>query len=270
MRSNYAREWISASGVDIPLIEGGFKALRQVILDQITDTANRVPIVRIGGKTGTAKTVLVKAIDFSTDLEAHANHRGSSFGQRVSGISTQINFENSLGIDLLRKRQAFPRRTLIVEDEGRRIGSNSIPKEFYDKMRAADIAVIEMSMEFRVQRIANEYVIQMTKEFLDADPIDGWELFVNYLTQSLFRVRKRLGSENYKTIASKMDDALRRQHNCGDTSGHDAWIYSMLRDYYDPMYVYQLREQSHKIMFQGSYDEVLDWATERSCTHKNF
>jgi tRNA 2-selenouridine synthase len=264
MRSNYAREWILASGIDIPLIDGGFKALRHVILDQITDAADQVPIVRIGGKTGTAKTVLVNAVEFSTDLEGHANHRGSSFGQRVSGVPTQINFENSLGIDLLRKRRTFPKRTLVVEDEGRRIGSNSIPKDFYDKMRSADVAVVEMPMEFRVQRIAEEYVTQMTKEFLDAHPVDGWEMFVDYLTQSLVRVRKRLGLENYKLIASLMKNALRRQHKYGDTSSHETWIFAMLRDYYDPMYAYQLGEQSNKIVFQGGYEEVLEWAIERS------
>ena len=268
MRSNYAREWILESGIDIPLIDGGFKALRHVILDQITDAADQVPIVRIGGKTGTAKTVLVNAVEFSTDLEGHANHRGSSFGQRVSGVPTQINFENSLGIDLLRKRQAFPRRTLVVEDEGRRIGSNSIPKDFYDKMRIADVAVVEMPMEFRVQRIANEYVTQMTKEFIDAHPVYGWKMFVDYLTQSLVRVRKRLGSENYNLIASLMENALRRQYEQGDTNGHDAWIVAMLRDYYDPMYAYQLEEQSDKIVFRGSYDEVLEWAVEKSSSRE--
>ena len=165
MRSNYAREWISEAGIDIPLIDGGFKALRKVIINQITDVAGSVPIVRIGGKTGTAKTVLVNAVEFSTDLEGHANHRGSSFGRRVSGVPTQIDFENALGIDLLCKRQSFPERTLVVEDEGHRIGSNIIPKDFYDKMQAADVAMIEMPMEFRVRRIAQEYVIEMTKEF---------------------------------------------------------------------------------------------------------
>jgi tRNA 2-selenouridine synthase len=269
MRSNYAHDWILESGIDIPLIDGGFKALRNVILDQIKDTANQVPVVRIGGKTGTAKTVLVNAIEFSTDLEGHANHRGSSFGQRVSGVPTQVNFENSLGIDLLRKRHAFPERTLVVEDEGRRIGSNFIPKEFYDKMRAADLAVVEMPLEIRVQRIAQEYVTQMTKEFLDAHPVDGWKMFVNYLTQSLYRVRKRLGLENYKLISSLMKDALRQQYEDGNTGYHDRWIVAMLKDYYDPMYAYQLEAQSNKIVFKGSYDEVLNWAIKRSCELKN-
>jgi len=269
MRSKYAHDWILGSGINIPLIDGGFRALRHVIHDQITDAADQVPVVRIGGKTGTAKTVLVNTVEFSTDLEGHANHRGSSFGQRVSGVPTQVNFENSLGIDLLRKRHAFPGRTLVVEDEGRRIGSNFIPKEFFDKMRTADIAVVEMPLEIRVQRIAQEYVTQMTKEFLNAYPIDGWEMFVDYLTQSLFRVRKRLGSENYKLIASLMKSALRRQYEDGDTSGHDSWIVAMLRDYYDPMYAYQLEAQSNKVVFQGGYDDVLNWAIERSCTLKN-
>lgn len=264
LRSKYARDWILESGINIPLINGGFKALRQVILNQIDDTARQVPMIRIGGKTGTAKTLLINAVEFSTDLEGHANHRGSSFGQRVSGAPTQINFENSLGIDLLRKRKAFSGRTLVIEDESRRIGSSFIPKVFFDKMRAAELAVIEMPLEFRVQRIVDEYVLQMTKEFLHTNPLDGWEMFENYLTQSLFRVRKRLGLENYKLIAKLMKDALHRQSVHGDCNGHEAWIVAMLRDYYDPMYAYQLETQSKKIVFRGSYDEVLVWAIERS------
>ena len=269
MRSKYTRDWILASGINVPSIDGGFKALRNVILNQFSDAASQLPIIRIGGKTGTAKTTLINKIQFSLDLEGHANHRGSSFGERVSGVSNQIDFENSLGIDLLRKRRAFPGRTLIVEDESRRIGSNLIPKVFFEKMRAADIALVVMPMEFRVQCIAQEYILQMTKEFSEAHPINGWEMFENYLTQSLFRVRKRLGLENYKLIAKLMKDALHQQSNHGDISGHEAWIVAMLRDYYDPMYSYQLEAQSNKIVFRGTYDEVLDWATERSLTNKN-
>jgi tRNA 2-selenouridine synthase len=264
MRSNYAREWIAESGVDIPLIDGGFKALRRVIIDEVNDAADRVPIVRIGGKTGTAKTVLVNAVEFSTDLEGHANHRGSSFGRRVSSVPTQIDFENALGIDLLRKRRQFADRTLVVEDEGRRIGSNTIPQDFYDKMHGADVAMVEMPLEFRVQRIAQEYVIDMTQEFLDAHPTDGWELFVDYLTQSLARVQKRLGLENYKRIAALMDEALLQQDEHGDTNAHEAWILAMLTDYYDPMYAYQLEKQHNKIVFTGNYGDVLEWAIDRS------
>jgi len=264
MRSNYAQAWMSEAGTDIPLIDGGFKALRRVIMDQIEDAADRVPIIRIGGKTGTAKTPLVKAIAFSTDLEGHANHRGSSFGGRVSAVPSQIDFEHALGIDLLRKRHEHPERTLIVEDEGRRIGTSAIPQSFYDKMQQGSVALVEMPLEFRVQRIIQEYVIEMTQELQDAHPMDGWELFVNYLTQSLARVQKRLGLENYKRISALMEDALRDQDERGDTSGHEAWVTAMLKDYYDPMYGYQLKKKTNEIAFQGNYDEVLGWAHEKS------
>jgi tRNA 2-selenouridine synthase len=122
--------------------------------------------------------------------------------------------------------------------------------------------IVEMPMEFRVQRIVQEYVIEMAQEFLDAHPTNGWELFVAYLTGSLSRVQKRLGLENYKRLAALMDGALRQQGEHGDTNGHEAWVTAMLKNYYDPMYAYQLEKQSDRIVFQGNYDEVLKWVSE--------
>ena len=264
MRSNYARQWMHEAGVDVPLIDGGFKALRRILIDTIDRTAAEVPIIRIGGKTGTRKTALVNDIDFSIDLEGHANHRGSSFGYRVSGVPAQIDFENALGIDLLRKRNAFQDRTLIVEDESQSIGPSTIPKDFYDKMRAADVAIVEMPVAVRVQCILREYVIEMTQEFLAAHPDNGWELYVDYLTQSLMRVKRRLGQERYDKISGLMNAALKKQEEQGDTSDHEGWIIELLADYYDPMCEYQLGKQADKIIYRGSYDEVLEWAKERS------
>jgi len=39
------------------------------------------------------------------DLEAHANHRGSSFGKRLGGQPSNIDFENRLAIDILKSGQ---------------------------------------------------------------------------------------------------------------------------------------------------------------------
>jgi tRNA 2-selenouridine synthase len=264
MRSNLARQWIREAGIEVPLIEGGFKALRRLMIETIDQAAAEVPLIRIGGKTGTAKTVLINELAAGVDLEGHANHRGSSFGRRVSGVPTQIDFEHALGIDLLRKRQALPGSTLVVEDESRRIGACAVPQDFFDKMASADVGVIEMPLDFRVQRILNEYVIEMTAEFMAAHPDDGWELFVDYLTQSLVRVRKRLGHENFQNISGLMDAALNKQKSADDTSDHEAWITELLARYYDPMCDYQLGKQEGKIAFRGSYDEVLAWADERS------
>jgi tRNA 2-selenouridine synthase len=264
MRSNLAQQWIQEAGVEVPLVEGGFKALRRLMINTIDDVAARVPMLRIGGKTGTAKTVLINALGSSTDLEGHANHRGSSFGRRPTGVPTQIDFEHALGIDLLRKCDPARTRTLIVEDESRRIGSCAIPQSFHGKMIAAEMAVIEMPQAFRVERIRQEYVEDMSREYLEADQEEGWPQFVDYLTQSLVRVQKRLGMENYGKISALMNDALAKQEASGDTIAHEAWIIALLRDYYDPMCDYQLGNQTEKIVFRGDYDEVLDWAQQQS------
>jgi tRNA 2-selenouridine synthase len=260
MRSNLARQWMREAGTEVPLIEGGFKALRRLMIDTIDDAAAEVSLVRIGGKTGTAKTVLINELDHGVDLEGHANHRGSSFGRRVSGVPTQIDFEHALGVDLIRKRHALPDQTLVVEDESRRIGACAVPQEFFNNMTSANMAVIEMPLDFRVQRIRQEYVVEMTAEFMESNPDEGWELFVDYLTQSLSRVKKRLGHENYQQISTLMNNALDTQKSGGDTSDHDAWITELLAKYYDPMCDYQLGKQTDKIVFRGPYDEVLEWA----------
>ena len=72
----------------------------------------------ISGLTGTGKTEVIAQLSNGLDLEGHANHRGSSFGQRVSGQPTQIDFENRLAIDVLKKR-AQGHETFVLEDEGR-------------------------------------------------------------------------------------------------------------------------------------------------------
>lgn len=264
MRSNFANQWMREAGVEIPMIRGGFKSLRSFLIKAIEDASIHVPIVRISGKTGTSKTVLVNAIEFSTDLEGHANHRGSSFGRRVSGVQTQVNFENSLAIDLLKKRDLYPNRTLIIEDESRRIGNCVIPKTFLDAMHSSQIGIIEMPLDIRIEHISQEYVIEMHHDFQELYPESGWELFVEYLTQSLFRVQKRLGTECYLKIRTMMDKALKTQSLTGATSDHVGWIKSLLTDYYDPMYEYQLSKHTKKIVFRGPYDEVLEWAKVQS------
>ena len=264
MRSNYASQWMKEKGVRIPRIKGGFKALRNLLVDEIENTAIHVPMILIGGKTGTSKTVLVNSIKFSTDLEGHANHRGSSFGRRISGVPSQIDFENALGIDLIKKRELYPNKTLVLEDESRRIGNCTIPINFLNAMHSSPIGIIEMPMDKRIKHIVKEYVFDMHKEYLKAYPENGWEIFVEYLTQSLARVQKRLGLERYIKIRDMMDLALKDQNITSSTNLHDGWIHCLLSDYYDPMYEYQLRKKSHLITFRGSYTEVLEWANQKS------
>ena len=208
MRSNITRQWIREAGVDVPLIVGGYKALRRSLTEVIDETAKSVSMVRIGGKTGVAKSRLLDRIACSIDLEKHANHRGSSFGRMISLQPTQVNFEHTLAIDLLRTSyHTRPEQPLFIEDESRNIGTVHIPLAFYNAMLHSKLMLVEMPLEFRVQHILQEYVIYMLARYEAENAQIGFESFSQYLQESLWRIRKRLGLERYKIAAELMKEA---------------------------------------------------------------
>lgn len=259
MRSNLTKQWMSEAGVDIPLITGGYKALRKVLLDEFESAATTVPMIIVAGNTGVAKTQLIRECDDSIDLEGIAHHRGSSFGRRVKSGPPQGHFENRLGIEIIKKRSANPDRPLFLEDEGRTIGPLAIPHSFWNAMGAASIVKVDMPLDFRINRILQEYVVDMVEEHVAADPVLGFDHFREQLLGGLQRIKKRLGSERYADLAALMSSALSRQEVTGDVASHEEWIARLLSEYYDPMYEYQLDMKKDRIVFAGNYDEVLQW-----------
>lgn len=260
MRSNLARQWISEAGIDVPLIEGGYKALRRYLMQVIDDVSNRLPLIRIGGKTGTAKTRLINEITPSIDLEKHAEHRGSSFGLTVNPQPSQSNFEHNVAIDLLQTIHGATKNVLFIEDESRNIGTIAIPEAFYQAMRRSPLALLDMPFEFRIQRILKEYITDMLTNFQALYSAQGFDIFENYLQQSLFRIHKRLGLERYRYIHELQSNALKTHRNTGRIDDHTAWISLLLTEYYDPMYDYQIKKNKAPVIFHGSYQEVSEWA----------
>ena len=263
MRSNLAQQWMAEVGVQVPLIAGGYKALRNTVLQQFDGIDDRSVVV-IGGKTGTAKTPLINAVATGVDLEGFAHHRGSSFGRRVQEPPCQVNFENTLGVDILRKSLQRGGRPLVFEDESRMIGPLSIPLPLWRRMECAAIAVVEMPLEFRVQRILEEYVQDQLSDHLAVDPDNGEENYRQHLLDSLHRVRKRLGRENYDKYRSILNDAINYQLSNGDVSYHRQWIAGLLNEYYDPMYEYQLAKKRERVVFQGDFNQVKEWVEQVS------
>lgn len=263
MRSNLAQQWMHDAGTDVPLIEGGYKALRRSLTEVIDDASSNARMIRIGGKTGVAKSGLISEIPESIDLEKYANHRGSSFGKMVSTQPNQANFEHALATNLLHVLgTTFKDKVLFVEDESKNIGSIGIPLMFYDAMKQSQILLVEMPLEFRIQQILKEYVVEMLISFEAKHPKNGFELFSLYLNDSLQRIQKRLGLERYKEIARLLTSALHNHAHMGSVQGHEAWIASLLADYYDPMYEYQLSKKEDLVIFRGNYEEALEWALQ--------
>ena len=103
MRSKISQQWIyDNTGVAYPRIQGGYKALRRYLLNELDSAAETLQALVIGGRTGVGKTRLLSRIEQQIDLEGIYRHRGSSFGNRVMPQPSQIDIENTLAIALLK------------------------------------------------------------------------------------------------------------------------------------------------------------------------
>ncbi|XEG74860.1 tRNA 2-selenouridine(34) synthase MnmH [Pseudomonas sp. abacavir_1] len=264
LRSQIVQQWMKEAGIEYPRVVGGYKALRGFLFDTTRAATEECSFVLIGGLTGTGKTEVVAQLDNALDLEGHANHRGSSFGRRATPQPAQIDFENRLAIDILKKRHAGMSQ-FVLEDEGRIVGSCSLPLELYQGMQGYPLVWLEDSFEGRVERILKDYVIDLCAEFVEVKGAqeEGFEAFAAYLRKSLSGIVKRLGGERYQRLAAIMDEALDEQRRSGAVDLHRGWIEGLLGEYYDPMYAYQLESKASRIEFRGNHDEVVEYLRSR-------
>ena len=260
LRSQISQAWLkNEAGIEYPRVIGGYKAMRGFLLQTIDDAVAQCGFVVLGGMTGTGKTDLLRQLDNSLDLEHHAHHRGSSFGKHAVGQPTQIDFDNRLAIDILKKRAAGHDR-FVLEDESQAIGACSLPFELYRGMQEYPVVWLEDTTENRVNRILRDYVIDLCAEFVDAHgPEQGFDRFAERLRQSLNNISRRLGGERHRQLAGVMDAALAEQQRSGRVDAHRAWIEALLAQYYDPMYAYQRQRKSQRIVFAGDQQSVLQY-----------
>jgi tRNA 2-selenouridine synthase len=216
-------------------------------------------IVLISGKTGTGKTRVITRLERAVDLEGLAGHRGSTFGQLPRPQPSQIDFENAVSIALLKLLARGPKR-VYLEDEGRLIGRLYLPAVLRECMASAPLAVVEQSLDERVDVVVEDYVVDLGQRYEQAHGAQGFALHSARLQDDLGRIRKRLGSERHGVARELMADAFARQRASGDLRGHRAWITLLLESYYDPMYEYQMAQRSGPVLFRGDRRAVIDWA----------
>jgi tRNA 2-selenouridine synthase len=256
MRSQISQQWIAEeTGAVVPRLEGGYKAFRNYLLEQL-DPANHpaIPII-LGGRTGTGKTILLQQLENMLDLESLANHRGSSFGRFTTPQPCPIDFENRLAWALI-KHTAAGHRHIILEDEGRNIGDRYLPKPLVEHYGKSGLVLLERPMEERVQITFDEYITIAQADYLGAyGKENGIGEWLAYMDNCLDRIRKRLGGLRHQQIKQLLHAA----HESGDSERHKEWIELLLRDYYDPMYDYQLRNKQSSIVFRGNETSVFEY-----------
>ncbi|MGJ3440676.1 tRNA 2-selenouridine(34) synthase MnmH [Pseudomonas sp. Je.1.5.c] len=257
LRSLIVQQWLREEvGIAYPRVRGGYKAMRTFLLQTTQQAAAQCDFVLLGGLTGTGKTEVLHQLNNVLDLEGHANHRGSSFGKRASAQPVQIDFENRLAIDVLKKR-ARGIEQFVLEDEGRIIGSCTLPLELYQGMQHYPLVWLEDSFANRVERILRDYVIHLSAEFVDLHgPEHGPRLYAERMLQSMANIHKRLGGERFQRLAEWLKLALDEQLRSGAVELHRGWIEGLLKEYYDPMYAYQRSAKAERIEFAGDAIEV--------------
>lgn len=262
LRSRISQQLLfEASGIAYPRVKGGYKLMRRFLLQQLEVLPARLQPLILSGRTGAGKTRLLQTLSHTIDLEGLANHRGSAFGTQALPQPTQINFENSLAIDLLRKVHAGQTR-LLFEDESRKIGSLHLPETLFKHLSQAPIVLLQVADEERVEISFQEYVIDNLAAFTalhHGDATAGFAAFSTYLQHSLDKIQQRLGGVRYQHAKQLLQQALKQHQEHGELAAYYELVRFILCDYYDPMYDYQLSKKQQRIVFQGSAAEVSEY-----------
>lgn len=222
--------WLCSVGdLEPVLLEGGYKAYRNHILTFLAGERN---YIILGGLTGSGKTGILGHLKSAgaqvTDLEELASHRGSSFGALGQPPQpSSEHFANLLFDDLSLHDE---KNHIWLEDESRNIGSVFMPDCFFERMKAAPVVALVMSMETRMPRLLEEYT----------------SFPVEQIMASVMKISKRLGSDRTREAL----EALKR--------GDYPTAIRITLEYYDKSYHYGLskRPEGQVIYVNTDTDDV--------------
>ncbi len=268
LRSQITQRWIyEESGIIYPRVAGGYKKLRRYLIDELAHSITQMQPTILSGRTGTGKTRLLKRINNSIDLEGIYHHRGSAFGRHATPQPSQIDVENRLSIELLKRGKAAAGEPpqLLLEDEGSNIGSRNLPHSLIARMAAAPIVVLDIPLPRRVGIVFDEYITEALAEYQQLlGEAHGFTTWAENLRQALGRVKRRLGGERYGVLDAVMAGAISDQQQRGETSAHREWIERLLNEYYDPMYDYQLQKKAERITFRGDDNAIIEYLNRQN------
>ncbi|PID61667.1 MAG: tRNA 2-selenouridine(34) synthase MnmH [Gammaproteobacteria bacterium] len=267
LRSRLVQQWLGDAGAAVPIIRGGYKALRRRCIDTLANDLAASPMLLVGGRTGVGKTAFLSRLSkaasrhgdagfIDLDLEGLARHRGSSFG----GIETEqpgnVDFEHALVIDWLRR--GGQGRALVLEDEAKTIGRVAMPEALKLAMQQAPIALLEASLEARIENCLDDYVRDLLARFQSRDgEAAGFEVYAEHHRGALARIRKRLGGLRHDEASQHLEVALAAHRRGEGVAAYRPFIALLLEHYYDPMYDYQIAGKSARVLASGDAETLL-------------
>lgn len=140
-------------------IEGGYKAFRQRVLEDLDALPPALRFNILCGPTGSAKTALLDALAAEgaqvLDLEGLACHRGSVLGGAPNTNQPgQKAFETRLWSAL---RGFDPARPVWAESESRRVGRLHVPGVLFERLRDGECTLVQAPLAARVDHLLERY-----------------------------------------------------------------------------------------------------------------
>ncbi len=229
LRSQITQTWLAEKEIHRPIVTGGYKALRNFLLEILSLRTSSLEFCVVSGPTGSGKTkYLHKSGQPFLDLEAIANHRGSAFGALPTPQPSQADFENRLAVQILKLSQL--KKPILIESESRMIGHRYITDTIFDKIKSSPRIFLEVSLDERVENIFQDYVVNSSLQ--DLNNIERFNEFRN----SVKVITRKLGHQRAQEILNDIDYSQNEFTSGSGLSSNKIWIRKLLNWYYDPLY----------------------------------
>ena len=213
-RSGAMTEIFNRIGWRAMQLDGGYKAYRRHVIDQLDLLPARFSFRIVCGVTGSGKSRLLRALDAEgaqvLDLEDLAKHRGSVLGILPDAPQpAQKMFESLV---LQRLRAIDPAQPVFVEAESKKVGEVRVPEALMTAMRASPCIRVEMTIPLRVALLKDEYA-----HFISDPALLGAQL------DCLVRLHGRERIEQWKALTGR--------------GAWDEFVERLLAEHYDPAYL---------------------------------
>jgi tRNA 2-selenouridine synthase len=249
-RSGSLAWFLDQVGFRTARLEGGYKAFRAVVRQQLQQLPARFDFQVLAGRTGSGKTRLLHTLASEgaqvLDLEGLACHRGSVLGGLPGRPQpSQKRFDTELWQSLMR---LDPDRPVYVESESRKIGALQLPPALVDRMHAhGTCLLVNMPDAARIELLLQEY------GFFAQDP-------ARFCTQ-LDGLVELCGRDRVQ------------RWQAGARAGDWAGVFAdLMREHYDPMYLRSIRrhyagfDAARRIELPGGDGASLQAAARRLLT----
>jgi tRNA 2-selenouridine synthase len=212
-RSGAMATVLAQVGWPVTLLEGGYKAFRKRVLNDLQTLPSQFTYRVLAGLTGTGKTEILHRLreqgEQVLDLEGLANHQGSLLGEPKGGQGvSQKAFDTRLWHAL---SVMDPARPVWTEAESAKIGQVFCPKDLLQMLRASVRIEVVVPIDSRVRYLNDRY--------------DHWQSNPEALLDKLKWLNQRHGQAEV--------DAWSALAKAGE--GH-AFVKRLLESHYDPAY----------------------------------